>query len=256
MTRETEALVMPMEGRGPVSSIKPVSEPFRTATGRHQDALVMPYYGRSGAVPAELPLGTMMTRDHHALIERGEDSMLAPLRNNGNCELTSQPMRTFAAGGYHHALVMRNNTARGDQGQMSTPVTEPLRTLLGEGRQSLIQPGDGSALLAYDTGLLRPLGEPLPTQTTVEGDALVSTGGRRFVDVDSLYLRMLAIEEIQEGMAFRPEYVLLGKAKRNKVKMLGNAVTPNAARDLAAMVMEAVTGVDIPLFETDKLLLP
>lgn len=253
MTRETEALVVPMEGRGPVSSIKPVSEPFRTSTGRHQDALVMPYYGRSNAVSAEQPLGTMMTRDHHALIARGEDSLLAPLRNNGNCELTSQPMRTFAAGGYHHALVMRNNTGGAE---MTTPVDQPIRTLMAGGEQSLIQPGDGSALFAYDTGIMRPLTDPMQTQTTVEGDALVSTGGRRFIDVDSLYLRMLAIEEIQEGMAFRPEYVLLGKAKRNKVKMLGNAVTPNAAATLAAMVMEAVTGVDIPLFETSKLLLP
>jgi DNA (cytosine-5)-methyltransferase 1 len=148
---------------------------------------------------------------------------------------------------------MRNNTGGAE---MSTPVSEPVRTLMAGGEQSLIQPGDGSALFAYDTGIMRPLGEPMLTQTTVEGDALVSTGGRRFVDVDSLFLRMLAVEEIREGMAFPGGYVLLGKAKRNKVKMLGNAVTPNAARDLAAMVMEAVTGVEIPLFETDKLLLP
>lgn len=253
MTRENEALVMPMEGRGPVSSIKPVSEPFRTATGRHQDALVMPYYGRSGAVPASQPLGTQMASAHHALL--APESFLAPLRNNGNPEPTTRPMRTFAAGGYHHALVMRNNSGGAE---MTTPAGDPMRTLTTAGHQSLIEqePSDDSVLFSYDTGLMRPLAEPLPAQTTVEGDAVVSSGGRRFVSVDDCYLRMLAIEEIRAGMAFADGYVLLGKSKRNRVKMLGNAVTPNAARDLAAMVMEAVTGDEIPLFETDKLLLP
>lgn len=227
MTRETEALVMPMEGRGPVSSIKSVGDPFRTSTGRHQDALLEP-----------------------------PESMLVALRNNGSPEPTTRPMRTFAAGGYHHALVMRNNTGGAE---MTTPAGDPMRTLTTLGSQSLIEqePSDASdVLFSYDTGLMRPLAEPLPAQTTVEGDALVSTGGRRFVNVDDCYLRMLAIEEIRAGMAFADGYVLLGKSKRNRVKMLGNAVTPNAARDLAAMVMEAVTGDEIPLFETDKLLLP
>lgn len=175
-TRESEALVMPLEGRGPISSIRRVHEPFRTQSTRHQDALIV------------------------------------PLRNNGNSAPVSTPLRTFAAGGQHHALV--------------TP--------------------EQAALYSYDSGQLRPLDMPMTTQTTVEGDALI---GGEFVDVDDCTLRMLSVAEIQAGMAFAGRYVLLGKAKRDKVRMLGNAVTPPASRDLAACVMEAVTGVDIPLFE-------
>ncbi|EUA32503.1 gp65 domain protein [Mycobacterium xenopi 3993] len=33
---------------------------------------------------------------------------------------------------------MRNNTARGDQGQMTTPVREPIRTVTTTGHQSLL----------------------------------------------------------------------------------------------------------------------
>jgi hypothetical protein len=51
------------------------------------------------------------------------------------------------------------------------------------------------------------------------------------------------------GIDFPTEYVLLGKAKRNHVRMFGNAVTGCSAADLVACVTEAVTGVDQPRYE-------
>jgi DNA (cytosine-5)-methyltransferase 1 len=55
---------------------------------------------------------------------------------------------------------------------------------------------------------------------------------------------LLEPHEIQAAMAFLPAYVVLGN-KRERVRQLGNAVTPPAARDLIAAVVEAVTGFDI-----------
>jgi DNA (cytosine-5)-methyltransferase 1 len=52
---------------------------------------------------------------------------------------------------------------------------------------------------------------------------------------------MLEPHEIQAAMAFGPSYVVLGN-KRERVRQLGNAVTPPAARDLIAAVVEAITG--------------
>jgi DNA (cytosine-5)-methyltransferase 1 len=121
-----------------------------------------------------------------------------PLRNNGIARpVDDHPAPAFAAAGTHHALVMRHNTARGDQGQMSTPVDEPLRTLLAERRHSLIQWGE-HLVHGYDTGLLRPLGLPLPTQTAIQGDALLGPA----VAVDDCTFRMLDVHEIKAGMAF------------------------------------------------------
>jgi DNA (cytosine-5)-methyltransferase 1 len=213
-TTETDAvlvapLIVPVEARGGQTA-RAATDPMRTQTGRHQDALVVPLRQHAVASPAG-----------------------------------GQPLLTLAAGGTHHALVMRNNTARGDQGQMSTPATEPLRTLLAEGgRQSLITPPGHQLIYSYDTATMRPLTEPLVTQTTVEGDALVDAVS---VDVDDCTLRMLAVAEIQAGMAFPPDYQFLACAKRDQVRMLGNAVTPPAARDLAACLVEAVSGTDIEL---------
>ena len=105
-----------------------------------------------------------------------------------------------------HALLMRNNTARGDQGQMSTPVLEPMRALTTAGHQSLIEPGEPISL-----------------------------------DVDDAGFRMLEPHEIKRGMGFAGDYVLLG-SKREQVKQAGNAVTPPAARDLGYAVAAFLNG--------------
>jgi DNA (cytosine-5)-methyltransferase 1 len=52
---------------------------------------------------------------------------------------------------------------------------------------------------------------------------------------------MLEPHEIQGAMAFSRDYEVLGK-RRERIRQLGNAVTPPAARDLIAALAEAVTG--------------
>jgi DNA (cytosine-5)-methyltransferase 1 len=249
-----------------------VSEPIRTRTTRETDAvLVAPFLLplRSGRLRSSLttqPLATVVADgSNHALVEpllvptvgrdgvvaspvsrphrtqtgRHETALVVPLRNNGVARPAGDyPAPAFAAAGTHHALVMRNNTARGDQAQMSTPPDEPLRTPTTAGCQSLIRWADSHLVYGYDTGLLRPLGLPLPTQTAIQGDALLG----RAVDVEDCTFRMLDVHEIKAGMAFAATFAMPIGAKRDKVRMLGNAVTPPAARDLIAAVVEAITG--------------
>lgn len=170
------ALVQPFiaELRGGSSDARPTSDPLATFTaGGNHHALVSPYYGRSDvAQPVDRPIGTLPTHDKYA-------------------------------------LVMRNNTARGDQGQMSTPAFEPMRTLTTTGHQSLITPGDVEAAKAM---------------------------------VDDCLFRMLEPHEVAAGMAFPADYIWAGK-RRDRVKMMGNAVTPPAARDLMGCAVEAMGGV-------------
>ena len=86
---------------------------------------------------------------------------------------------------------------RGDGGEMTTPATEPVRTVTTAGHQSLL------------------------------------TGGTPSIEDASF--RMLSPDEIKRAMAFPKEYRILG-TKRDQVRMSGNAVTPPAARDLIAAV--------------------
>lgn len=135
---------------------------------------------------------------------RNETGLLIPLRNHGVAKPASSPIDTVSAEGNHHALVMRNNEGGAE---MSTPVTEPIRALTTRGHQSLI-----------------------------EAAAPIS------LDVDDAGFRMLEPHEIMMGMAFAPDYNLLG-TKRDKVKQAGNAVTPPAARDLGHAVAEFLLAV-------------
>ena len=181
------------------SRSEPVSKvlPSLVAGGTHASLLV-PVEGRDGksAASAADPLRTQSTRN--------ETGLLVPLRNHGVAKPTSHPIDTVSAEGNHHALVMRNNLGGAE---LSTPVTEPIRTLTTGGHQSLIEPSAPISL-----------------------------------DVEDAGFRMLEPHEIQAGMGFAPDYLLLG-SKRDKVKQAGNAVTPPAARDLGHAVAEFLLAV-------------
>lgn len=236
------ALLVPVEGRDGKHA-RPVTAPARTQTARNETALLVPAGGtwNTDARPVSEPMRTRTTRETEAVVVV---PVVVPLRNHNRPKRVTEPFDTFAANGRHHALLMRNNTPRGqgpDAGaNLSTPVHEPMRTLTTAGHQSLLWHSKlwhPNLLYAYDTGTLRTIGRPLPTQTTVEGDVLLESG----VTVEDCLFRMLTPDEIKLGMAFAPDFVLLG-SKREQVKLAGNAVTPPAARDLIAAVFEAITG--------------
>ncbi|MBO3663708.1 DNA cytosine methyltransferase [Microbacterium stercoris] len=189
------SLLVPVEGReGKVAAL--ASDPLRTQSTRNETGLLVPYYSTGTARPTSAPMGTVTTADREALV--------IPMRNHGVAKPASHPIDTVSAEGNHHALVMRNNLGGAE---MSTPVTEPLRTLTTGGHQSLLDPSEPISL-----------------------------------DVDDAGFRMLEPHEIQMGMGFAPDYHLVG-SKRDKVKQAGNAVTPPAARDLGHAVAEFLLAV-------------
>lgn len=169
------------------------------------------------------------------------------LRNNQDAQLVTEPLGTVSTSGAHHALVspadmamvMRNNTPRGDPGQMCTPAGEPLRTLTVAGHQSLITWEHLAHLLVpyYGTGVARPVCEPSGTVTSVERHGLASPA----IDVEDVLFRMLEPHEIGAAMAFAAGYQVLG-SKREKVRQYGNAVTPPVAEVLISALAEAITG--------------
>lgn len=138
---------------------------------------------------------------------------------------------------------MRNNSSRRDGAEMSTPVTEPLRTLTTRGHQSLITWGDGLLLPYYGTGVAKPVTNPVGTLTTRDRYALIQPGDVP-IDVPAVEdctFRMLAPTEIAAGMAFATDYQVTG-TKRQQVAGYGNAVTPPAAEVIVSALVEAITG--------------
>ena len=184
------SLLVPVEGREGKSAA-PTSGPMRTQSTRNETGILVSYYSTGTPRPSTEPMGAVTTVDREGIV--------IPLRNHGVAKPTDQPIDTVAANGNHHALIMRNNLGGAE---MSTPVTEPLRTLTTGGHQSLLEPFVPISL-----------------------------------DVDDAGFRMLEPHEIQAGMGFARDYLLLG-TKRDKVKQAGNAVTPPCARDLGFAVAE------------------
>ena len=206
----------------------PTDDPLRTVHTSMSKALAVPVEGRIGkqAVPMDHPLRTMTTRNETGM------AFIAELRGGGSKHRpVTDPLATVTASGNHHglvttyygngstvptdaalptcttvehhALLMRNNTARGDQGQMTTPVSEAARTMTTKGHQSLL------------------------------------SAARPTVDINDVRFRMLEPREIIAAMDFPGEYVVLGN-RREQVRMAGNAVTPCAARDLVGVVAESL----------------
>lgn len=201
----------------------------------HAGPMLAPAGGtwRTRAQPLDQPMPARTSTESDALV-------VPLLRGSTPRPATTTPLTPLAAGGEHHALVVRNNTARaGNSGYLSTPVGEPLRALTAAGHQSLV-----SWVYAYDTGSLRPVSGPLPTQTTREGDALL-TADREPVRVEDCTFRMLAAHEIAAGMAFAPDYKVLG-GRTDRIAGYGRAVTPPTAEVLMSALVEAITGEDIP----------
>ncbi|AXA97610.1 DNA cytosine methyltransferase [Microbacterium sp. PM5] len=204
------ALLVPVEGRDGKTARR-AAEPMRTQSTRNETGLLVPYYSTGSARPTSAPMGTVTTVDREALV--------VPLRNHGVAKPSADPVDTIAASGNHHALVMRNNGGPDESAWQTTPAAEPLRTLTTAGHQSLI-----------DTETL-----PAPAPTLTDDEIWQMVYDAEF--------RMLEPDEIKRGMSFGADYVLLGN-KREQVRMAGNAVTPNAARDIIAACVESL-GYDV-----------
>jgi DNA (cytosine-5)-methyltransferase 1 len=227
-----DPLLIPVEGRdGKTAS--PASVPMRTQTARNETALLVPAGGtwNHDARPVMEPMRTRTTRESDAVVV---PPFIAELRGGGSKHrLVAHPLATVTAAGNHHALIMRNNSSRGDGAEMVTPVDEPLRTLTTTGHQSLLEPvhevpGDTPGL----TGTVDPA---------------------RLPRVEDCLFRMLEPQEIAAAMAFPDRYRLMGN-KRERVRLCGNAVTPPAARDLIAAVAESLDGpIDLASWPRSRL---
>jgi Site-specific DNA methylase len=149
-------------------------------------------------------------------------------------------------------LVMRNFTARGDQGQMSTPISEPLRTLTASGKQALL-----SLLVSYygSTKSATPSSSPIGTLTTRERYGLARLDAADLVEVDEadadalvdelfgeVRFRMLTPREIGDAMAIDSSYRVLATSKADITRLYGNAVTPPVAELIVSALVECVTG--------------
>ena len=97
----------------------------------------------------------------------------------------------------------------------------------------------------YGNSKTQPVTVPMPTLTTRDRHGLVGYA----TSLEECRYRMIRVREAARAMEFPDRYQFLGD-RDQQIEMIGNAVTPNAARDLVAMGVEALTGGAIERYET------
>ena len=153
-------------------------------------------------------------------------------------------------------------------GKRARTARMPMRTQSTRAETALVVP-------YYRTGVAHRTEQPMPTVTTVERTGLafiaelrgggskdkvrpvtdplaaVTAGGNHHMlvrhevpSVEDCTFRMLHVAEIQAAMAFRADYVVCGTSKRDRVRQLGNGVTPPAAEWLIRAAVRALDGED------------
>lgn len=237
----------------------PIEDVLRTLTTTQSKALLVPMEGREGKEPRTVvdPMRTQTTRNETGL---AFPPFIAELRGGGSkARSVLQPMSTVTASGNHHGLVVPYYGTAAS----ARPESDALGTLTTRDRYGLVVPAGGTwneearptddphrafttrdsyaLVMRNNTGgaeMVTPVGEPLRTLTTAGHQSLLHG---QLPDIEDCLFRMLEPLEVAAGMAFPRDYEWDGN-RRERVRMAGNAVTPPAARDLVATVVEAITG--------------
>jgi len=217
----------------------PLDDVTRTMHTRESKALaydpvMVPVEGREGKQPASMlyPMRTMTTRSETGM---ALPPFLTELRGGGSTvRPASDALSTVTASGNHHGLVV---PAGGTWNDDARSTDETFRSMTTREAYGLVMRHNNNGG-ADQSSMTTPDYEPVRTMTT-KGQQSVLTG--RTVNIEDVRFRMLEPSEIKQAMAFPADYLMLGN-RREQVKLSGNAVTPPAARDLIATVVEAITG--------------
>ncbi len=230
---------------------RPLDQPMYTQTTRQVAGLVCPaflskQYGggfnpRLSPVGLDAPVGTITTKDHHALVQMPH--IVTTRYTSGiACRVrgTTDPLPTQPADPSHAVLgipfiVENYGTSK------SKPIAAPLGCQTGTAHYGLVSDEATRAFFAYYYGQITTSGpdDPLGTVTTKDRAGLVITP-KGDIDINECTYRMLVAHEIKRAMAFDEDYIIKGNSKE-QVKQLGNAVTPPAMEELVSRGIQTLT---------------
>ncbi len=176
------------------------------------------------------PLNTQTTIQDKSLMM---PPFFAELYGNSTTKEISKSLGTITAGGINHALVLANYSPG-----YSKSVAEPLPTVTASDSNALLTTKTLQSFLQYYYGSgnqVSSMNEAIGTVTTRERVGLVIPD----IKVEDCYYRTIKPHEIQRAMSFPDNYVVLGNSKQ-KVKQLGNAVTPPVMKFLVKRCIETL----------------
>lgn len=221
--------------------VKSCESPLSTQSTLPGLGIVMPIFlkaehGNAENVrPGDGILQTQTTRQSMSVVV----PFIAELRGTGKAKSATDPLCCVTAGGNNHGLVQAPFLTISRGKSMAGDALRPINTVSGGGIHTGIITGESfnSFIAAYYSRghSLAHITDELGSITTSDRMAVVNYQTPK---VDDCYYRMLKAPEVQLAMAFDRDYVVLGNS-RDKVKQLGNAVTPPAMEWLIGQIYES-----------------
>ncbi len=208
--------------------------PMNTQPGTAKHGILLPFITKSAYGGGARSIAEEM---YTSTTEQTMGLCLPPIivNNFGTSKAWSSlaPMGAITAGGINYGLLVGNYSpgwARSTGETTGTVTTSDHHALVtGESLNAFLQ-------YYYAGNQTSHVVEPIDTVSTTDRASLVQPAPA----LEDCYYRMLRPHEIQAAMAFPQEYIVLGNS-RQKVKQLGNAVTPPAMEWLVSRAIQSLT---------------
>lgn len=230
-------------GRGDAGRTRSMDDPLPGQTTKNGWAACEPFIVSAGGPKCDArlvsdPVGTILTRDHRALVEPfivphfGEREGQEPRSHSINAPLPA--VTSHGAGALAEPFLIAIDHQNSDQ---IRSVDAPLSTVSTENRHAVIEP---YLIKYYGTGEgAHSVSRPIDTITAKDRfglaePILVEINGQTYL-VDIL-LRMLQPHELALGQGFPRSYKFTGN-KSQQTKQIGNAVPRHLARALCLAVL-------------------
>ncbi len=217
--------------------VKSVETPLAGQTGQASMGVAMPFIMDSSFTKAkgeymagsDEPGGTQTTTQSKSVVIPPAMMMSLNYPEQAPHEM-DESMRTVTAN-RPEALITpfmlkQRGTEDGHVKSAASGMDEAIGTISAGGNHHALISGKAMGFLASYYGQTTDCGldDAMGTLATHDRHALVH-GSRPALTVEELYFRMLKAHEVKAGMAFAPDYIVLGN-QMEQVKQLGNAVTP------------------------------
>lgn len=210
------------------------TQPVPTQTGDPSHNILIPFitsseYNRKPKTIAS-EMWTQNTNHSLGLVT----PFIAEMNRTGKARSVNSHLSTVLANGNHHLLI--GNYSPG----WTRTINLPTGTVTTSDSHGLLSVNSVNSFLSYYYGGSNQAShsiEPINTVTTNDRAALVTSNG---IKIEDCYYRMLKAHEIQSAMAFKKDYVVLGTVKE-KVKQLGNAVTPPVMKWIVKQCVDSLT---------------
>jgi DNA (cytosine-5)-methyltransferase 1 len=224
-----------------------------------KQAIVVRNYSPGYSKPADEPLGSVTTADHHSLLippflvhsaythghNRRQYDTAGPMptlntnpsmflftpaifnnQGKGSIDGLDEPYNTILSSPGHKWLLTLPFLHSYQNPDNPKGLQEPMATVTTKDKHGLVIPPSFTISYANGDGPPRPTNDPLHTLSTGYNSGMVVNIDPENIDINQCGYRILQPKEIKAGMAFPEWYVIEGTSNKDIVKQCGNAVTP------------------------------